>query len=167
MKSALPKGILLIAWSVPACAALAVALQVLLTWLAPAQLHLALIIVLFVVGVFPVLLLAYIAASKRFGLGWHWFVATVASLFAVEIGRAALSGLGIAEQFKSVIHASCAYLPDAGLDQVQQMAASCGVAGWLSLASATFVRTLAGGLILLTAAWGYKNFFRRGRASNG
>jgi hypothetical protein len=166
MKGALSRALLLVAWSVPTAAAFAVAIQALSAWLGSSHVKLAFIAFVFVAGVLPYLLLAYIATGKRFGVGWHWFASTVASLLAVEIGRLALSKIEFGKQLASAIRSSCSMPSEAPFDQLQHMAVSCGITSWLSITSGTYIRTLAGGLVLVVAAWGYKRFVRRAHSAN-
>jgi hypothetical protein len=156
MKTVLLKALFLVAWFVPACATVAIALPVLLAWFSPAHLYLSFFIVLFTVSVFQWLMLAYIAFSKRFGIGWHWLVAATASLLAVEFSRIALSGIVDVKQIADVIRNSCFISAEETLSQVQRLAMTCGITSWFSIASAAFIQTITAGLFLALAAWVYR-----------
>ena len=160
MTSAPFRALLFLSWTVPAAAALAIALQASLAWLAPGYGYLVLLAVLFVVGVLPWLLLAYVAASKRFGIGWHWAVAAVASLLVVECSRISLAGVFDIRVVTEMIRSACSVRVDAPITQLQGRAVSCALASWSSLTTAALVRAVTAGMLLVAVAWLYAKYVR-------
>ncbi|MDO8458136.1 MAG: hypothetical protein Q7T07_14640 [Burkholderiaceae bacterium] len=161
MNPALLRALVLVGWSIPACAAVVIALSALLAWLSPEHMYLSFVFVIVAVGVFPWLLLTHIVASKRFGIGWHWLVSAVASLLAIEVSRVALSGVVDIRQLTDKIRSACSMPTEETLSQLQLMAASCGITSWFSIASPAFICTIMAGLLLALAAWAYKRFSSR------
>lgn len=166
MNSKLARSLLFIVWSTAAAGTITVAINAFLAWSAPTHLHLAILGGFFTAGFFPFLLLTYIACSDRFGIGWHWLIAIIASLLALEVGRIALSGTLSEMPFKSAVHSSCSIPTEATLDQHQRMAISCATASWLLLTSSVFVQIVPGGLLLAVAAWAYKHLVHREDVDN-
>lgn len=159
MTSATSRALLFISWSIPACAAVAVAIQALSAWLAPAYLYLNFGAALFVAGVLPWLLITYVAASKRFGIGWHWVPAAIVSTLAVEASRISLSGVLDVRVLTKIVGSSCLVQSEATISQLQYMAFTCAIAGWSVLTTAAFVRAVTAALLLAAGVWLYTKLF--------
>lgn len=161
MKTAFVRALILVGWSIPACAAVGVAILVLLSWFSPEHSYLSIVLPNFVIGVLPWLLLTYIVTSKRFGIGWHWLVSAVASLLAVEISRVALSGVGHTMLLADKLRSACSMPAEEMLSQLQRMAISCGITSWLTTAGAALIHATTAGLLLALVAWAYRRFIPR------
>jgi hypothetical protein len=163
MNTALFRALVLVSWSIPACAAVAIAIPALLIWLFPEHvvLYAVIVLVFLAAQVFPWLLLTHIFASKRYGVGWYWLVSAVVSLLAIEVSRVALSGVVDVWKLKDKIQSACSMPAEETLTLLRRMAASCGITSWFSLASGTFIRTITAGLLLALAAWACKRLASR------
>jgi hypothetical protein len=162
MKIAWLKMLLIVGWSVPVSAAVPITLAGLLSWLAPVYTPPFIFITTgFVVGVFPWLLVTYVVTTKRFGIGWHWLVSTIASLMAVLFSNIALSDVVEYRHLADLIRSSCSMPAEETLTQLRYMAVSCGITSWLALASAAFTSTITAGAPLVLIGWSYRHFLRR------
>jgi hypothetical protein len=162
MKIAWHKMLFIVGWSVPVSAAVPIILAGLLSWLAPMYTPpLIFATAGFVVGMFPWLLVTYLVATKRFGIGWHWLVSVIASLIAVVFSSIALSGVVELRYFADMIRTSCSLPAEETLTQLRHMAVSCGVTSWLALAGAAFSSTITAGAPLVLVAWFYRHFVSR------
>lgn len=162
MNPALLRALVLIGWSIPVCAAVGISLTALLAWLLPEHIYLSVVVVIFTIGVLPWLLLTYIVASKRFGIGWHWLVSAIASLLAIEVSRIALAGVvDFRRLADNNTRSACSMPTEETLSQLQLMVASCGITSWFSITSSALIGTIPAGILLALAAWAYKRFSPR------
>lgn len=160
MKIALLKILLLVGWSIPVATVVPVAIGGLLSWLAP--LHSPPFVYVtsgFVVGVFPWLLLTYIATIKRLGIGWHWLLSLISTLTATVFSSEALSLVDDFRPFAGLMHKACSPQAIEALPQLQYMAVSCAVSSWLALTSSAFISTITAGAPIVLLAWTYRHFF--------